>query len=302
MFDQQPTSTTGYWKHITVRSDDPLNIHWLQRIIGVSRTFVRSGGEWSEIGTPAEEYVDQLFRNGWELVNQTQQMYPNDRLVREWIFKKWEDYNQTTNIKSRISPKDELLNNLAFSLLNSEAVDESSLVNALLQVRADCVYPLFFAFCQILEESRLDQRYYGAFGQILIWDLHYQSRFRKMLTVIEKVGEPATRDLCTALKDNDQRIRYLASLILHYGKIPLDKRRLKQIADVLEQHRIDEIGHHDSLPLHELLWDVPLTALLAKNGYRKEKRNLTRIMRDSYKAEHEFVESAVNEMKLHLIS
>jgi len=85
------------WSYVTVRSDKPMGVGLVQLFLGISRTFLNIDGQWKELDADPMQVVQQMGRDGWELVNKTDETTLHNRLLTDWTFKKWISDGPTTS-------------------------------------------------------------------------------------------------------------------------------------------------------------------------------------------------------------
>lgn len=217
----------GHWSYATVRSDKPLGVGLVQIFLGISRTFLNIEGQWKELDADPMELVQQMGRDGWELVNRTDETTPHNRLLTEWTFKKWVFYEDDSGYSSQVQSKpfspgqrNTELEQVAAAFLNAGDSTKAEYQRTLIQSGEAAVYPLLYALVNLFSRHANrpdlsdDQTRY-AWGQVLL-----RSEVRDVHRVIGQIGEPASRKLCHALRDRDITIRLSAALLLGIDNDP----------------------------------------------------------------------------------
>ena len=267
----------GHWSYATVRSDKPLGVGLIQVFLGISRTFLNIEGQWKELDVDPMELVQQMGRDGWELVNRTDETTPHNRLLTEWTFKKWVSYEDDSGYSSQVQSKpfspgqrNTELEQVAAAFLNAGDSTKAEYQRTLIQSGEAAVYPLLYALVNLFSRHAHrpdlsdDQARY-AWGQVLL-----RSEVRDVHRVIGQIGEPASRKLCHALRERDITIRLTAALLLGIDDDP-------SYATLAEIERVvvgfDE-RYSSNLPEPEKLFGLLLAFMLAVAGHSQWRERL----------------------------
>ncbi|GIV76305.1 MAG: hypothetical protein KatS3mg050_0699 [Litorilinea sp.] len=273
----------GHWSYATVRSDKPLGVGLVQVFLGISRTFLNIEGQWKELDADPMELVQQMGRDGWELVNRTDETTPHNRLLTQWTFKKWIPQEDSSSYSSRaqsvqFSPeqRNARLEQAAAAFLNAGDSTKAEYQRTLIQSGEAAVYPLLYALVNLFSRHARrpdlsgDQTRY-AWGQVLL-----RSEVRDVLRVSGQIGELASRKLCHALRDRDITIRLSAALLLGIDDNP-SYATLAEIERVVDDFHV---RYNSKLPEHEKTFGLLLAFTLAVAGHRQWRERLDEWVQD----------------------